>query len=139
MLKYFALMVVVSLTTISAEPVYTALYIRNYDGDTVRLMVQVWPDTYRAVNVRLLGIDTPEIRGQCKQEIEAAIEAREYVRATLQAANQIRVASYGLDKYGRMLAEIFVDGNDLGSMLRTNGMARKYDGGKRGPWCDVAS
>jgi len=39
-------------------------------------------------------------------------------------------------KYFRILANVIIDGKSLGDSLVSNGLARRYDGGKRGGWCD---
>ena len=37
-------------------------------------------------------------------------------------------------KYFRIIADVEVDGVDLGSLLIEEGLARPYSGGKRGEW-----
>lgn len=39
-----------------------------YDGDTLTVEASLWPDLVWTGNVRVLGVDTPEIRGECDQE-----------------------------------------------------------------------
>ena len=44
-----------------------------------------------------------------------------------------RIKSHGLGKYGRLLGEIFIKGEDksLNQLLIDNGHAYEYDGGKK--------
>ena len=46
---------------------------------------------------------------------------------------KFEIQSYGKGKYGRVLAEIFIDGEDtsLNKLLIENGHANEYDGGSR--------
>ena len=39
-----------------------------YDGDTCYVVAKTLPDTLRNMSIRILGIDTPEIRGKCLDE-----------------------------------------------------------------------
>jgi endonuclease YncB( thermonuclease family) len=40
-----------------------------------------------------------------------------------------------LDRYGRTLASVTVNGRDVGEILIGEGLARPYQGGRRGSWC----
>ncbi len=48
-----------------------------------------WPDVTIRARVRLAGVDTPEIRGECQAEKDLAVRARDFVRATVGA--QVRL------------------------------------------------
>jgi micrococcal nuclease len=39
-------------------------------------------------------------------------------------------------KYFRILADVYVDGENLTDLLISAGHARPYDGGKREGWCE---
>ena len=61
-----------------------AVYIRNYDGDTITFnLPKLHPIIGKKIRVRLSGIDTPEIRGKCDKERYNAEQAREMVRDIL--------------------------------------------------------
>ena len=60
------------------------------DGDTIEVMVEVYPDTFIHTDVRVHGIDTPETRRGVKSgkripecEIELGNRAKEYRTRTL--------------------------------------------------------
>jgi endonuclease YncB( thermonuclease family) len=111
-----------------SSPVYGDEVYRAVDGDTIK--------TSEGVYIRLLGIDTPEIRGLCKKEKQLALEAKSYLQIILDNAQEIEVkAGHKSDKYGRLLAHVYADGLDLSSLMLQSGMARIYDGGKRDGWC----
>lgn len=95
--------------------------------------------------VRIAGIDTPEIRPSTKKrdgtprsdasranEKKAAINARDAVRR-LVADNSLafRIKNVSMDKFGRVLADIFVGDVNVGEYLIENKHALAYDGGTR--------
>jgi len=87
------------------------------------------------IPVRLLGIDTPEIRGQCDKEKALAREARDFVRALLSGAKEIRLVEASREKYFRVLGRLIADGEDVSQALVNARLARAYDGGTKEPWC----
>ena len=112
-------------------------YISAYDGDTFRVDVaDIHPLIGRNMPIRLRGVDTPEIRGKCDQEKALAIKARDFVRELLANAETIVLKNIDRGKYFRIVADVSVDGVDLGETLIENGLGRLYDGGKKESWCD---
>ena len=110
---------------------------RVYDGDTFSVVAAIWPDQTWAGSVRVNGVDTPEIRGQCPREKVLALAAREFTR---QAVGE-RVTLHGvkLGKYARrVVADVETQRGDLTEMLIRNGHGRPYDGksARRG-WCEA--
>ena len=54
----------------------------------------------------------------------------------LLASGEVRVIESGkLDRYGRTLAHLTVNGRDVGGVLIGEGLARPYNGGRRQGWC----
>ena len=115
-----------------------AIYVRNYDGDTVTFnLPKLHPIIGKNIRVRLNGIDTPEIRGKCDKEKYDAEQAREMVGDILRDAKQIDLKNMQRGKYFRIVADIYVDGENLAEALIDSGMAVKYDGGKKNSrWCE---
>ena len=112
-------------------------YISAYDGDTFRVDVaDIHPLIGRNMPIRLRGVDTPEIRGKCDQEKALAIKARDFVRELLANAETIVLKNIDRGKYFRIVADVSVDGVDLGSTLLENSLGRPYGGGKKESWCD---
>jgi len=112
-------------------------YISAYDGDTFRVDVaEIHPLIGRNMPIRLRGVDTPEIRGKCDQEKALAIKARDFVRELLANAETIVLKNIDRGKYFRIVADVSVDGVDLGSTLLENSLGRPYGGGKKESWCD---
>lgn len=102
---------------------------RTIDGDTFELA-----DGER---IRLTTIDTPEMgnRANCPQERALADAATRAARQALAQGQQIEIVRTGrVDRYGRTLADIRVDGRDLGETLIAQGVAQPWRG-QRAQWC----
>lgn len=113
--------------------------VRVIDGDTIEISAQVWLGLRLTSHVRIRGIDTPELRGECASEKAMAAQARD--RLTRLAGASISIAHIADDKYaGRVIADAAAaDGTDLRDATLASGLARPYDGGTRGDWCAVGS
>ena len=113
--------------------------VRVLDGDTIEISAQVWLGLRLTSHVRIRGIDTPEIRGECASEKAMAAQARE--RLAHLAGASISIAHIADDKYaGRVIADAATaDGTDLKEAMLATGLARPYDGGTRGDWFATGS
>lgn len=109
------------------------------DGDTLKVRVSLWIDLETVTSVRLRGIDAPEMRGRCDAEKTLAVQAKGALgRATTQV---VLLRNVTRDKYaGRVEADVYTvpDGRDLAKAMIASGLARPYDGGRRGDWCGPA-
>lgn len=109
-----------------------------YDGDTCMVSIPGIPALFGDhIPVRLLGIDTSEIKGQCDREKQLARKARDFARTLLGEAHEIRLvkASRG-DKYFRVLGRLVADGQDVSQALIDARLAVPYNGGtKISAWC----
>lgn len=116
-------------------------FVKNYDGDTITVNVpDVHPFFGKGLNVRLRGIDTPEIRGKTPCEKDWGRSAKKLVESELSHAKRIDLKinhKKKLDKYGRLLALVIYDNKDLAETLLKNHMAIRYDGGTKPKvdWC----
>ena len=115
-----------------------AIYVRNYDGDTITFNLPgLHPIIGEKINIRVNGIDTPEIRGKCEKEKYDAKQAKEMVTDILKDAEQINLKNMEHGKYFRIAADVIVDGENLADMLIEAGMDVRYDGGKKTHrWCE---
>ena len=110
------------------------------DGDTLSVEVPVWLGVALTTKVRLRGIDAPELHGRCQREKDLAAQAKK--RLADETTLQVRLSNVEGDKYyGRVEADVATvpDGLDLSDAMLASGLARAYDGGKRGDWCGLAS
>ena len=98
------------------------------DGDTIR---------FEGVRYRLRSADAPEtLDPACPAEAEAGAAATAWVQARIGAANTVEARGFGphwvLDRYRRRLADVLVDGDDLGVALIASGLGAPRG---RGHWC----
>ena len=107
-----------------------------YDGDTFKIdLPGLHPLFGDKLSIRVKGIDTPELRGTTEEVKALAFQARELTENTLKAAERIELRNPERGKYFRIVAEVWVDGKALASMLKDKGLAKDYDGeGERPEW-----
>ena len=90
-------------------------------------------------HIRIANIDAPETRhAQCDAELRLGLAAKHRLEILLAAGDIEAHQAYAnrpRDRYGRTLATITVDGEDVGEILIAEGLARRWDG-RRHPWCD---
>jgi endonuclease YncB( thermonuclease family) len=107
-----------------------------YDGDTFRANIKGYPKIvgYR-MSIRLLGIDTPEMRAKCSKEKLLARAAKKLTISLLRAAEHIELRNIKRGKYFRILADVYVDGVSVADELLKGGYAVRYNGGTKIDWC----
>lgn len=113
-------------------------YVRNYDADTITFNVPgVHPIIGEKINVRVSGVDTPEVKTKFACEKQKARDAKRLVENLLKHAKRIDLTGVSRDKYFRINADVVIDGKSLSSYLLKNGLAYSYDGGtkKKVDWC----
>ena len=108
-----------------------------FDGDTFSAQVSLASDVKITVRVRLINIDTPEMNGKCVAEKVMAQSAKDLLATLLPRGTVVDLQNIKDDKYlGRINANVILpDGRDVGEVLIDSGLARRYSGGKRKPWC----
>ncbi|MFA3919383.1 thermonuclease family protein [Ruegeria hyattellae] len=108
--------------------VLSATEVFAIDGDTI----DHGDDRYR-----LMGFDTPEtFRPQCDAEKALGFKTKARLAELIETAGQIKlIIEPELDLHDRFLAVGRVDGQDVGTILISEGLARPYDGGKHRSWC----
>lgn len=97
-----------------------------YDGDTItKAEIDLGFNISIVETLRLVGINTPELRGD---ERERGLISRDFLREKIKVNEYflIRTRKGGKGKYGRWLAEIFVDGVNLNKALLDEGLALSY-------------
>jgi len=105
--------------------------LKVYDGDTITVVIDLGFDVSIKQSIRLLGIDTPEMRGESKQ---AAIKSRDRLAELLKQNPDTYIKTY-LDKeekYGRMLGELVIPNKGtINQILINEGLAKEYFGGAK--------
>ena len=97
------------------------------DGDTIWLNGQ---------NLRLQNYDTPEPYNDiCGGQAEVALARKASARLLeLLNSNPFTVETGRKDRYGRVLATISINGRDVGDILISEGLARRWPDGHEF-WC----
>ena len=108
------------------------------DGDTFAATVKLENEVRISVRVRILGIDAPEMNGECESEIKLARRSRDRLVELLPEGSIIRLSEIKDDKYlGRINANVkMADGRDVAMIMLKEKLARPYGGGKRQGWGD---
>jgi endonuclease YncB( thermonuclease family) len=143
--RFFALLGSLSLA-LSSQPADAAKLFRGpveavvlevLDGDTFLAEAVVWPGHTVRVNVRIRGIDAPEMKARCEAERALAEKARTAL-ALLFGNAPIAISNIsGAKYYGRVLADVTTgDGQGVASVLLDEKLVRPYGGGRREAWCE---
>ena len=114
--------------------------IRTIDGDTFDARVHLAPGQDVMTRVRLRGIDAPELKAACPEELRMAEAASSALRDLL-GQGEVAIYHIGPDKYqGRVVADVATrrTGN-VSAALITGGYVRSYNGGHRNGWCANAA
>ncbi|SRR5215204_1195853 len=107
------------------------------DGDTFRGRVQLWHGQTLETAIRIVGIDTPEIRGKCAREKQLALKAQEALTILLKG-HTVFLSHIKPDKFGgRYLATVQTsEGMNIGQELIKQDFAVSYNGqGAKHNWC----
>ena len=109
--------------------------LRVIDGDTITVRARIWIGQDLTTNVRLFGVNAPELRGHCEAERKLAEEARRFLAARVEG-RAVLLRNIALDKFGgRVVARVEDGMGDVAAALLAARLANPYDGGARGSWC----
>ena len=114
-------------------PVNSGRVIKVYDGDTITIASKLngFADSHIfKFSVRLNGIDTPEMRTKNADEKEVAIIARNALSSKI-LGNIVILKNVSLEKYGRLLADIYFEECHLNNWMLEHYYAIPYDGGTK--------
>jgi endonuclease YncB( thermonuclease family) len=114
--------------------------IKVYDCDTITIATKFpYLTTLNESNimyrfhVRLLGIDTPEMKTK-NQDEKAIAQLAQKTLSELILNKNVTLKNTSLDKYGRILANVYTeDGLELSNWAITSRFAVSYDGGTKKP------
>ena len=87
-----------------------------YDGDTCT--------TESGEKIRLACIEAPEIRGKNADPLKAKA-SKEFINNLL-SNKKVKIKRIDTDRYGRTVAEIFVEGTNIQKLMVQNGFAKIY-------------
>ena len=103
-----------------------------YDGDTFKINLNCSMAVYcEKVPVRVLGVDTPEIKGKTEREKKLAQQAKAFTKDFL-AQGPISLTNCGRDKYFRLLCDVTNgQGKNLAQELIKAKLGYSYYGGTK--------
>lgn len=104
---------------------YNAYVTKVYDGDTITVDIDLgFGIIMKKQNIRLADINTPEIRGD---ERDQGIVSRDWLRDKIfNKWISINTVKDKTGKYGRYIAYIYLDGENLNETMLNEGLAEKY-------------
>ena len=115
--------------------IYSAKLVRVVDGDTADAMIDLGFNVWVKNRIRFMGVDAWESRTRNLEEKEKGLAAKAYVKDLLENSDEGKflLKSHGVGKYGRVLGELFVKGNEksVNELLKENGHAYEYHGEKK--------
>lgn len=127
-MRYYTLGLLIFVFTHSADCFAARYYV--IDGDTIRMS--------KGERIRIIGLDAPETRrAKCEAERRLGYEAKARLMVFLSQGKMKIKRRKRPDRYGRTLARIFINGQDVAGLMIAAGLARPYQGRKRKGWCSV--
>lgn len=108
---------------------YEATVRRWVDGDTVDVDIDLgFGLVFHNQRLRLYGIDAYESRTRDLDEKEKGLAATAFVNEMAPVGSKVTIVTYKEGKYGRILAEIFLDDyTNLNMLLTEKGHAERYE------------
>ena len=113
-------------------PIKGGRVIKVYDGDTITIASHLpYNDSplFR-FSVRLNGIDTPEIKGKNENEKKVASLARDALRDKIMQKD-VKLMGVQSEKYGRVLATVYFNNENINQWMINEHYAVEYDGGTK--------
>jgi endonuclease YncB( thermonuclease family) len=117
----FCLLVVLALAAPAAAGQYKVT--RVVDGDTI-----VIREGELKTLIRLVGIDAPETSKRKNEPGQPFGQVSTQHLASLVLNRTVEIKTYGLDRYGRVLGEVFQEGRNINLMMVAEGLAETYRG-----------
>jgi micrococcal nuclease len=114
MSRYFIVLLLCWLTT--------GVPIRTIDGDTFVVRISIWHGLEAIETIRILGVDTPEMRGR---EKKAGKVAKEFTSQWL-SQGPMSIYSCKRDSFGRLLAKVSRGEENLAQELIKSGNGKPY-------------
>lgn len=119
-------------TVLFVPPITAGKVIKVYDGDTITIASKL-PNSDAPIyrfSVRLLGIDSAEIKGKTFAEKEIAAKARDALHKLI-FGKIVHLKKISTEKYGRILADVYLGDLHINQWMLDNEHAIPYDGGTK--------
>ena len=146
-IQFLVVALLTPLLTFAYGPYDSLLIVEVKDGDTVEVIVEVYPSTFIRTDVRVRGIDSPETRRGMKSghripecELVLGRQAKNYAAKILHSGEGILLVDISPKdtKYaGRISGDFIVGTSRFSNLMVEAGHAIRYAGGARQVWpCD---
>jgi micrococcal nuclease len=126
-------------TVAFVPPITEGHVIKVYDGDTITIastLPIVNSPLYR-FSVRLSGIDSAEIKSKNLNEKDHAKKVRD-ILSELILHKTVTLKNISTEKYGRILADVYLDDLFINEWMLNEGYAVEYNGGtKSTTWSEI--
>jgi micrococcal nuclease len=119
-------------TVVFVPPITEGHVIKVYDGDTITIastLPIVNSPLYR-FSVRLAGIDSAEIKSKNINEKDQAKKVRD-ILSELILHKTVTLKNISTEKYGRILADVYLDDLCINNWMLDEGYAVEYNGGTK--------
>lgn len=137
--QFFILLTICSFLYAETDKNYGEVIIQEvtsiYDGDTFRCNIKGYPAIIgEHIGIRVYGVDCPEMKDKREKIKALARQAKQYTVKRLREGKTIKLVNMKRGKYFRIVAEVYIDGSNLGDELIKKGFAKPYFGGKKISW-----
>lgn len=108
---------------------YSATIVRVVDGDTCDALIDLGFKISFKIRLRMLGINTPETYGvkRTSDEYKAGLISKNWLKAKIFKKKVIiQTNKDKKGKYGRYLATIFLNGENINQEMLDRGLAKPY-------------
>lgn len=113
-------------------PISEGKVIKVYDGDTFTIASKLpyYSSPVYRFSVRLNGIDAPEMK--CKTNVEKlhAVKSRDALSSII-LHKKVKLTNIKKEKYGRILADVYIDNIHINKWMLDNKYAVQYNGGTK--------
>lgn len=125
-------------TVVFVPPITDGIVIKVYDGDTITIAQKLPYENSPLFRfaIRLNGIDSPEIKTKHESEKKYAERSRDALHQLI-FEKKVTLKNISLEKYGRILADLYYNDIHVNKWLLDNKYAIPYDGTKKKEWNDV--
>jgi len=113
-------------------PISSGKVIKVYDGDTITIQFRLpyKESPLYKISVRLNGLDCPELKTKNLIEKQCSQIAKQKV-SDLLLGETVEFKNVSMEKYGRLLADVYFKGKSVNQWLLDNHLAVGYDGGTK--------
>ena len=127
-------------TVVFVPPITDGIVIKVYDGDTITIAQKLPYENSPLFRfaIRLNGIDSPEIKTKHESEKKYAERSRDALHQLI-FEKKVTLRNISLEKYGRILADLYYNDIHVNKWLLDNKYAIPYDGTKKREWNDVVT